>query len=304
MSNELTTTAIVITSFGPIKDCTIYHDLRRLVTEQFPRTIIRMAFTSKTMLKKFRQQSVQKSAAQSAMETGYSGSEPLCAKNLQQVLADLDSEGIKKIIVASIYLYPTEEHQKILKIVNCFSQISSAEIKVTDAILSKAESAHEIISGLMDHIRNFCPQDNSVNLFISHGTSSLENAGIHSIFYFNNILEKIGNFTCSLEGCNAFKIVKDHLIAEIKKQQITHINMVPLLLFSASHYQEDILEIKAELEKHFKVNIISPIPVASNSLATTPMLSNSTNKASDRFYLLSLPAVQNIITTNIKEKYS
>ncbi len=55
-------------------------------------------------------------------------------KNLPQVLADVDMLGYRNIVVASINLFPTDEHELLIRTVNGFREFSYSNIRHTRAL--------------------------------------------------------------------------------------------------------------------------------------------------------------------------
>ena len=110
--------AIVLSCFGSIIDQDKYLDLKKLVEENFEQYEVFLSFSSRMVIKKLAQDGV-------------------IYKNLPQTLADIDMLGYRNIIVVSVNLFPTDEHQVIKNIVKGFKKFSPANIRYTNAILTK-----------------------------------------------------------------------------------------------------------------------------------------------------------------------
>lgn len=254
--------AIVLSCFGSVVEEKKYLNLKTHIENSFPGTPVFIAFSSRTVLKKLKENG-----------TTYN--------NLQQTLANLDLDGYRNIVVSSVYLYPTEEHERTKKISNAFSSISMSNIRVTDALLNKINTTNNIIK----HLHELHQKDDTARVFISHGAPYLDIAGVNSIFYVDNLLKQLdsNNYSCSLEGATPFNLVKESIIKSIKESNIQNIEIVPLLLSSGNHFDNDVHEIKEELEKQFKVSIARPVN-------------------DDKFNLLSLDIVKESFTTQIKNE--
>ena len=179
--------AIILSCFGSVVEQEKYKQLKVIIEKEFDDVDIYLAFSSRMVLKALNKE-----------ETLY--------KNLPQVLSDLDMLGYKNIIVGSINIFPTDEHDVIQNTVNGFNKFSLANIKNTNAILTKAKETTLFLKDLNNKIT----KNDTANLYIIHGTPRLDNAGIASITYASDFLEKLNNnnFCCSLEGAFPYYAIK------------------------------------------------------------------------------------------------
>ncbi len=254
--------AIVLSCFGSVVEQQKYLDLKKFIEEKFNGIDIFISFSSRMVLKKL-------------------AKEGDVYKNLPQVLADVDILGYKRIIVASINLFPTDEHDYIGSIAEGFQNFSLSKIMLTDAILTKAKETTKFLVDLNEKIQ----KADTANLFIIHGTPNLDNPGIASIKYCEDLLKDLGenNYSCSLEGASPFYAVKDSLVAKWKEKGYKNIQIVPMLLVSGNHFEKDMVEIKEELGSDFNVFI-------------APSLTES-----EKFNLIETEKVREIILKNIEE---
>lgn len=261
-TQEIKTTAIILTVFGSIIEQEKYQALQKSVQEEFPDCDVYIAISSIFILKVL-----------------------LCKgfeyKNLAQNLADADQKGYKEIIVTSITLFPTYEHEKTKKIVQSFNEFAISNITVTNAIFTKTEETTLVLNEL-DKLVN---KKKTANLYVLHGTPKLETAGIASVDYVTQYLEKksFKNYTCSIEGAFPFFAIKKDLIKEMKKDGIKKVQIIPMLLVSGNHYIKDIAKINEQLSKKFKSKIVKSF------------------SQSEKFNLIELDEIQEIIFNNIKE---
>ena len=255
--------AIVLSCFGSVIEQQKYLELKKFVEEQFPAADVFLSFSSRMVLKYVKKQGLD-------------------YKNLPQILADVDLEGYKHIVVSSINIFPTDEHAFLQNIVNGFNQFSLSHIRCSDAILTKAKETTLFLKNLDESIT----KEDVANLYIIHGTPRLEMQGIDSISYAHKFLEDINesNFTCSLEGSFPFYAMKDILIKRMKEKGVKKVQIVPMLLVSGNHYVKDMNEIKEELSSDFDVDIVPTITQG------------------DRFNLIEIEDVKKIIIQNIKEE--
>ena len=253
--------AIILSCFGSVIEQDKYLDLKKLVESTFPEIDIFLSFSSRMVLKDLHKRDMD-------------------YKNLPQVLADVDMLGYKNIIVASINLFPTDEHEVIKKIVDGFNNFSLSNIRYTNAILTKTKETTLYLKGLNETVS----KDSVANLYVIHGTPALELGGIESISYSASLLEMLGNYTCSLEGSFPFYAIKQQLMKKMLADGVKKVQVIPMLLVSGNHYIKDMLEIKDELSELFDSSIVE------------------TQTKGERFNLMELESSKNIILNNIKEE--
>jgi len=255
--------AIVLSCFGSVIEQNKYLELKKLVEEKFEDCDIFLSFSSRMVLKDLHKRDMP-------------------FKNLAQTLADVDMLGYKNIIVSSVNLFPTDEHQVVKKIVDGFKNFSLSNIRATNAILTRTKETSLFLADLSKRVTI----NNRANLFVIHGCPTLEVPGLDSITYTAQFLEAINtqNYTCSLEGAFPFYALKDNIITKMKNDGIKEVQIIPMLLVSGNHYIKDMHEIKDELSADFNSSIVD------------------TQTNSDRFNLIELPMVQDIIINNIKDE--
>lgn len=237
-------TAIILSCFGSVIEQDKYFDFEEYVKESFPQTPVFTAFSSKMVIKGL-------------------AKEGKIYKNLPQVMADVDMEGYKRYIVVSVNIFPTDEHEVLIRMVKGFRQFSLANIRYTNALLTKTKETSNYLNFLDAKIRQNTPE--CINLYIIHGVPVLNLAGLESVRYTAKFLELINerNLTCSLEGEFPFFAIKD----AIKRQvlQITQgsmdikVNIIPVLLVSGNHYDKDMREIADEVAEYANADIVASI---------------------------------------------
>ncbi len=203
-------------------------------------------------------------------------------KNLPQVLADVDWLGYRNIVVASINLFPTDEHELLIRTVKGFREFSMANIRYTKAIINKTKETSLMLKSLNEQIS----QDGVANLYVIHGVPLLDLAGLASVTYAEEFLKLLSksNYTCSLEGAFPWYAVKEALIEKMKADGVKAVQVVPMLLVSGNHYIKDMVEIRDELSEYFESKIVPSITKSS------------------RFNLLEFNKIRDIIKSNIKEE--
>ncbi len=255
--------AIILSCFGSVIEQDMYLELKKEVEEKFQDIDVFLSFSSRMVLKDLQKR-----------EMDY--------KNLPQILADVDMLGYKNIVVASINLFPTDEHELLVRTVKGFNSFSLANIRSTKAIINKTKET----SLALKELNSAISQNSWANLYVIHGVPILDLAGLSSVDYTDKFLQLLSNknYTCSLEGAFPWYAVKDRLIEQMKRDKITNIQVVPMLLVSGNHYIKDMIEIKDELGEYFNSRVVP------------------SQTKSDRFNLIELDSIRDIIIQNIKEE--
>ena len=257
--------AIVLACFGSVIEQQKYLDLESSIVEKFPDCDVFTSFSSRMVIKLLKKKKNEE------------------YKNLPQTLADIDMLGYKHVSVVSINIFPTDEHEVLKKIVDGFKHFSLANISCTNALLTKTKETTAFLKDLNEQIS----KDDTANLYVIHGTPRLDTVGIDSISYSASFLELISenNFTCSLEGAFPYFEINDVIKSRIEKLGLKKVQVVPLLLVSGNHYINDMFEIKDDLSDKFESFIV-------------PSLTKS-----EKFNLIELPMIQNIIEKNIQNTF-
>lgn len=265
-------TAIVLSCFGSIAQVMRYERLAKRIQDLYPNTDVRIAITSRMVIKKLAQK-----------EKMY--------QHLPLVLAQLDLEGFQRILVVPVYLFPTDEYLQIQKTVTGFKTFSLSNIEITPAIIHDTHNAN----ALMHAINQRFSTNSDGNLFICHGAPYIDNAGHQAISYVDTMLSKLSykNSICTLEGAWAFDYIVPEFVRKNKQQKTQekmHIRIIPLLLVSGNHFENDMHEIKQQLEADFNVSLAQPIQGESYCLLDEPQVNSIIDKQiSDGLVRLKAP---------------
>ena len=237
-------TAIILSCFGSVIEQDKYFEFEKYIQTAFPDFPVFTAFSSKMVIKAL-------------------AKEGKVYKNLPQVMADVDMEGYKRYIVASINIFPTDEHEVLIRMVKGFREFSLAHIRYTNALLTKTKETSNYLNFLDGTIRQKDPE--CINLYIIHGVPVLNLAGLESVNYVSGFLERINkrNISCSLEGEYPFFAIKDAIKEEIlaitQGSREIQVNIIPLLLVSGNHYDKDMREIANEVATYANADIVGSI---------------------------------------------
>ncbi|MGF1723766.1 sirohydrochlorin cobaltochelatase [Photobacterium nomapromontoriensis] len=260
-------TAIVLSCFGSVVEQARYLSLQQRIASQYPNCEVKLALSSKMVVKKLAKQGE-------------------CYQNLPQVMADLDMAGFQRILVVSCYLFPTDEHLQLCNMVKGFRQFSLASIEHTPAILHHTRHASNIMAALDQRFSD----GSDVNLFVHHGAPLLDNPGHQAIHYCDSLLARLSerHFSCSLEGAWPFHLVANSLqqnmlaCSPLDENARPTLRLIPLLLVSGNHFVNDLAQIKERFDEVFDVSVAEPV-------------------YGDKFCLLDLPELQAVIDQQIAE---
>ncbi len=260
-------TAIILSCFGSVIEQEKYFKFEEYIKEQFEGTPVFTAFSSKMVIKEL-------------------AKEGKIYKNLPQVMADVDMQGYKRYIVVSVNIFPTDEHEVLIRMVKGFKTFSLANIRYTNPLLHKTKETSLYLKNLDETIRK--NKEDIINLYVIHGVPVLNLGGLESVSYTADFLKVINknNLTCSLEGEFPFYAVKDTIKAKILEHKSNNpdlkVQVVPMLLVSGNHYFKDMIEISEEINEYCNCSI-------------TPSLDGT-----QKFNLLGQDEVRKIFRDNIE----
>jgi len=260
-------TAIILSCFGSIIEEQKYLEFEKYIKEEFPEIDVYLSFSSRMVIKLLAKKKKK------------------FYKNLPQLMADVDMAGYKRYIVASINIFPTDEHEALIRVVHGFQNFSLANIRYTNTLLSKTKETSKYLKNLDETLRQ--GNQKIINLYIVHGVPVLHLGGIEAVSYTSEFLKRINphNISCSLEGEFPFYAIKEAIKREIleiiAKDSTITVQIVPMLLISGNHYDKDMQEIKDEISEYCSVKIVDSL--------------DATNK----FNLLGQTEVKEIFKRNI-----
>jgi len=237
-------TAIILSCFGSVIEQQKYLEFEKFIQESFAEIPVFTAFSSKMVIKELAQKGE-------------------VYKNLPQVMADVDMEGYKRYIVVSVNIFPTDEHEVLIRMVKGFREFSLANIRYTNPLLQKTKETSLYLKALDAKIRQ--EQEDVINLYIIHGVPVLNLGGLEAVGYASNFLKMINerNLTCSLEGEFPFYAVKDAIKRDILKltngDRSKKVQIVPMLLVSGNHYDNDMKEICDAVSEYANATIVKSI---------------------------------------------
>ena len=228
-------TAIILSCFGSVIEQDKYFRFQEYIEKSFENIPVFTAFSSKMVIKELAKQGK-------------------VYKNLPQVMADVDMEGYKRYIVVSVNIFPTVEHEVLIRMVKGFKKFSLANIRYTNPLLHKTKETSLFLQDLDESIRK--EHEDIINLYIIHGVPVLNLGGLESVSYTANFLKMINknNLTCPLEGEFPFyavkNAIKNEILQRLKINPKLKVQVVPMLLVSGNHYFKDMVEICEEIGEY------------------------------------------------------
>ncbi|MDG3085155.1 sirohydrochlorin cobaltochelatase [Vibrio hannami] len=215
-------TAIVLSCFGSVVEQGRYQELQEKVQARYPQCTVRVAVSSRMVIKKLAAKGEQH-------------------QHLPSVLASLDMEGYQRILVVSCYLFPTDEHKQVEMIVEGFKNFSLSAIDYTPAIIHHTHRANDLLSTLNSRFQS----GSDINLFVHHGAPYLDNPGHQAISYCDTLLSQLSpkNISCSLEGAMPFDLLQTTIKGKFEGDTKPVLRIIPLLLVSGNHFVKDMVEI-------------------------------------------------------------
>jgi len=237
-------TAIILSCFGSVIEQDKYLEFEDYIKSEFEDADVFTAFSSKMVIKDL-------------VKNGHE------YKNLPQVMADVDMAGYKRYIVVSVNIFPTDEHEMLIRMVEGFKNFSLANIRYTNALLQKTKETSLYLKNLDDELR--VNSEESIHVYIIHGVPVLHLGGLESVRYVSDFLNRINpnNITCSLEGEYPFYAMKDAIKREILtligEKKDMKVKIVPMLLVSGNHYEKDMKEISEQINSYCSASIVEPL---------------------------------------------
>lgn len=201
------------TSYSDTRELTIDAIERRMINE-FPEYDVVQAFTSQIIIDILRDR------------------DGIEIFNVTEAMDYLKSEGYSEVVVQPTHVMNGAEYDDIVKEVNNYTEDFST-IKIGGAILSSVEDFRRVVEALEIHMP--VRLENEAVVFMGHGTHHHANAVYPALDY---TLEEMGSknvFVGTVEGYPEF----DQVIKKLEKNNIEKVTLMPLMIVSGDHAQND-----------------------------------------------------------------
>ncbi len=213
--------AIVIAAFGTSTKAQVTYDaFERQLREALPGYEVRWAFTSEVIRERVN--------ARWAKE-----GRPERLQSLQQALADLEAAGYTKAVVQPLHVFPGEEYEEVLRIVERFPGL---RIETGEALLQRWERVHEVLRILS---ADFLGPDEGCNVLVAHGSPQTQvGANIAYLGLDRFVRRAFPNaFVGTVEGI----LGPENGLEPAKAYRVKRVRFVPLMYVAGDHVMNDIM---------------------------------------------------------------
>lgn len=224
--------AIVLVAFGTSVDQArkVFDYIDEQARQRYPEYDLRWAFTSQFIIDKLKRRGV-------------------VTYNVDEVINQLRSEGVERIVFQSLHVAPGQEYRSVLA-----ADTSGLKVAFGDALMTTDNDIERTIAALQPQIDGRVP-----TVVAAHGNDKYPR--------FN---ERIEAFAARIEAENPRLVVASvegspglEPLQKIKQLQPQKVNFVPLMIVAGDHILNDVL---GEEESSWKNIIAAPEAVASPSL--------------------------------------
>lgn len=213
--------AIVIAAFGTSTKAQVTYDaFERQLRDALPGYDVRWAFTSEVIRERVN--------ARWAKE-----GRPDRLKSLQQALADLEAAGYTKAVVQPLHVFPGEEYEEVLRIVERFPGL---RIETGEALLQRWERVAEVLEILS---ADFLGPEEGCNVLAAHGSPQTHvGANIAYLGLDRLVLRRFPNaFVGTVEGI----LGPENGLEPAKAYRVKRVRFVPLMYVAGDHVMNDIM---------------------------------------------------------------
>jgi sirohydrochlorin cobaltochelatase len=218
--------AILLVAFGTSvqKALIAYANVEKQVLADFPDKEIRWAWTAHTLLK----------------------SNPKAPRlSVQEALAKLATEGVRKVSILSLHVIPGIEYSNLKQTVRAFEGLPKGiqEIKLSHPLLHNADSLSKVAQALIQNAPQKRKPDEAL-VFVGHGTSHAAGVYYPALQYYLHVLDKnafIGtlDFGKGMKHAEGSPGLEDVLNA-LKANGIRKVWLAPLMTVAGEHAANDL----------------------------------------------------------------
>jgi sirohydrochlorin cobaltochelatase len=225
---------IILAAFGTSTKAGIAYDIiGKRVGEAFPNSSIHWAFTSGIIRKKMNAKWEKEGS-------------PNRLYSLDEVLETLRAQGVKKIVVQPLHIFPGEEFEEVLKATARFPDLT---IETGGALFLKWEDMYDVVAALKP---DFLPVEKGSNIIVAHGTPSTDKPSNIAILGLDRYLSK--RFSNVFLGAVDGAVTRSDAIDAALAYPVKNARFIPLMLVAGDHIMNDIMgdeadSWKSELER-------------------------------------------------------
>ncbi len=224
--------AIVIAAFGTTTKARVTFDFiekQLKSTRSLKKHTIHWAFTSEIVRER-----ANKAFAKKGVKTRY--------LSLLQVLANLESEGYRKIVVQPLHIFPGQEYVETKKVVEAFRTLG-LRIEFGHTLLHEWPYVHEAIDALEP---TFLKPNQGCNVIVAHGTpKTFPGSNATYLGLDRYISQKYKNvFVGAVEGI----LTRDQTLSKAKACKPKSVKFIPFMLVAGDHIMNDIMSKEGDEE--------------------------------------------------------
>lgn len=218
---------VVLTAFGTTTKAQVTYDyfeqqLQEELPEKFKEVVIRWAFTSEIVRER-----ANKKFKEAGLEKRY--------RSLAQVLANLEDEGYRKIIVQPLHIFPGQEHEDVKKVVQAFDLIG-LDIRLGGTLLHQWSSVFEAVSALE---AEFLGGDVGCNILVAHGTPETF-PGSNSTYLGLDRYISTAYSNVYIGGVDGI-LTRNQALNKAKQCTPQRVRLVPFMFVAGDHIMNDIM---------------------------------------------------------------
>ena len=224
--------ALVVVAFGTTTRARVTYDffgeqLLKELPDKYKDIEVRWAFTSEIV----REIANKKFARQGNVRR---------FKSLSQVLADLENEGFRKVVIQSLHIFPGQEFEDMQKEIKAFRDIG-LRIEYGGTLLHEWKETFEVIQALQTE---FLGSAEGENILVAHGTpeTSSPATGVYLGLdrHLDHTYENVG-----IAGVSGV-LTRDQAFAALKKSGHKKVRLIPFMYVAGDHIMNDIMADKPD----------------------------------------------------------
>lgn len=225
---------VILAAFGTSTKAGITYDvIGKRVGEAFPQNPVHWAFTSGIIRKKMNAKWEKEGS-------------PTRLYSLEEVLETLRAQGVRKVVVQPLHIFPGEEYEEVLKAIARFPDL---RIETGNALFQKWEDMYDVVDALKP---DFLPADKGSNIVVAHGTPSTDKPSNIAILGLDRYLSK--RFSNVFLGAVDGVVTRNDAIDASLDFPVKNARFIPLMLVAGDHIMNDIMgdepeSWKSELER-------------------------------------------------------
>jgi sirohydrochlorin cobaltochelatase len=226
--------AIVMVAFGTTTRARVTFDffeeqLRRELPSEYRKYEIFWAFTSEIVRER-----ANKKFAEAGNTTRY--------RSLAQVLADLESEGYRKVVLQSLHIFPGQEYEDMEKVIAAFRDLG-LRIEYGGVLLHEWPWVFEAVDVLE---KEFLRAEQGCNVLVAHGTPETFPGSNSTYLGLDRYLSKKYKnvFIGGVEGV----LTREQVLAAAGNYPHQRVRLIPFMYVAGDHIMNDIMGTEADDE--------------------------------------------------------